>query len=101
MKINTIFKYKKKKNSIDIAILKFIIGNFLPFTIIENRYFIELIIYFNKNFKPVSRNYLSNTLLQKAYESTVKNIKSFIEHAVHISITTDIWTSVHKITVKI
>lgn len=87
----------KKKNSINLAIVKFVIGNFLPFCIVENRYFIELLQHLNSHYKIISRSYLSNTLLQHAYESTIKKITAYINDAEYITLTTDIWTSIQRL----
>lgn len=83
-----------EKNKIDNAILKMIVWDFQPFSMVDDRGFRNLMTIVYPNYKIPSRKFFANTLLPAVYEETSVNLKLVVkEEALSVCITTDAWTS--------
>jgi hypothetical protein len=70
-----------KRNRVKLAhifLLKFLITSFLPFRVVENKYFVRFLNLINENYVLPSRRWLSSVLLNKLYDTSVDNIKQII-----------------------
>lgn len=82
------------KNKIDDAVMKLIIWDFQPFSVVEDKGFRNLLNTCTPNYKIPSRKYFANTLLPAFYEKKVNEIKNSIKHeALSVCLTTDMWSS--------
>lgn len=82
------------KNKIDKAILKMIVWDFQPFSMVDDRGFRNLMSTVYPNYKIPSRKFFANTLLPAVFEETSVNLKLTVkEEALSVCITTDAWSS--------
>ncbi|RNA14647.1 zinc finger BED domain-containing 1-like [Brachionus plicatilis] len=68
----------------------------LPFRIVENREFVDLVHELDNNYSIPKRKNLSGKILNEEFDRTVIRIKSCLAKASSISITLDIWTSIQN-----
>ncbi|KAL4091755.1 hypothetical protein QTP88_026397 [Uroleucon formosanum] len=98
---NSISQYLSKpvgasrRKVIDQQVLKMIVKEYYPFSIVEDREFVKLINLLNPGYKLPSRKTLSKSLLPIMYNEIHDQVKTDIQmHAKYVSITTDSWTSI-------
>lgn len=85
-----------KRQSIDNGLLKFIISDYQPFSVVDSEHFKNFVNLLNPNYEMPSRKTLSNSLLFAAYEKCVNKVKTEVENVFSIAITTDGWTSLNN-----
>lgn len=84
-----------RRKIIDQQILKMIVKEYYPFSIVEDREFVKLLNLLNPGYTLPSRKTLSKSLLPTMYNEIYDKVKQDIkDHAKYISITTDSWTSI-------
>lgn len=98
---NSISQYLSKpvgasrRKVIDQQVLKMIVKEYYPFSIVEDREFVKLINLLNPGYKLPLRKTLSKSLLPIMYNEIHDQVKTDIQmHAKYVSITTDSWTSI-------
>ena len=98
--INTAFdKMKKfhkecgKFKSINSCLLKFIIKDNMPLSIVDSVHFKALIAELEPRFEPYSRKTLTTKYLPKMYLDVRDKVQNALQNASYFSITTDMWTS--------
>merc|ERR1712106_178174 len=67
-----------------------------PYSIVEDEGFKNLINYLKPNYPFPSRNYLTERIMPSIYKSAWEYVKDVVNKAMHIVITTDIWSSKSK-----
>ncbi|CAH2007669.1 unnamed protein product [Acanthoscelides obtectus] len=82
-----------REKKINHLILKLIIKDLQPFSIVEDSGFIELINYLEPNYPIPSRYMLSSGLLDAQFTLVKEKLKDELKRASHICLTTDGWTS--------
>lgn len=83
----------KHKKIIDDSLIKMIVDDYQPLSIVENKGFINFCNKMQPKYILPSRRVLSSTMLPNFYKSVYNKTKTLVTNANHISITTDIWTS--------
>lgn len=84
----------EERNKIDFCLLKMILYDFQPFSIVNDIGFREYTHALNPNYEIPDRKTLSVTLLPKVYEKRLAELKSFVQlNAKSVCITIDYWTS--------
>ncbi|KAL4153182.1 hypothetical protein QTP88_001015 [Uroleucon formosanum] len=90
---NTIGLTEIKTNEINKSLIKMIVFDYQPFSIVENVGFLE----YTKKLQPLysvpSRKQLTTKLLPQEYDIINSKLKSMLETTADLSITTDMWTS--------
>ncbi|KAJ4438424.1 hypothetical protein ANN_14369 [Periplaneta americana] len=81
---------KKKLNTI---LLKLFFLDFQPFSIVEDRGFVELIRALNPSYQLPTRKAITTTLLPAAYEQCKNVVLEKVSSARNVCLTTDCWTS--------
>lgn len=84
---------KLKHDSVDQLLLRCIVKCSLPFRIVQNGSFRDLINKLDKSYKIPNRERLSNALLDAEYNQVIKSIQNQLAKSDSVAITTDIWTS--------
>ena len=80
---------------IDQQVLKMIVKEYYPFSIVEDREFVKLWNLLNPGYTLPSRKTLSKSLLPIMYNEIHDKVKQDIkDQAKYVSITTDSWTSI-------
>ncbi|CAG4999968.1 unnamed protein product [Parnassius apollo] len=75
-------------------LMKLFTLHFQPFSIVEDKGFVEFVHGLNPIYQQPSRKYLSNTLLPSMYEQVLNETKiKLTEEATSVCLTTDCWTS--------
>lgn len=83
-----------EKNKMDISLLKMIVYDFQPFSIVNDVGFRQYTHALNPNYEIPDRKTLSGNLLPKIYQKKLEEIKTFVQiHAKSVCITVDAWTS--------
>lgn len=82
-----------RQKKINELILNMIIIDLQPFSIVRDRGFSELLKELEPNYITPSRNTFVTSLLEENYSNTAAKLKSLLEEAQYITITTDSWTS--------
>ena len=100
------FEYLETKkiwnvNDAKSRVIHFKIGEMIaldcqPYSIVEDEGFKNLINYLKPNYPFPSRNYLTERIMPSIYESAWEYVKDVVNKAMHIVITTDIWSSKSK-----
>ncbi|XP_047117392.1 zinc finger BED domain-containing protein 4-like [Schistocerca piceifrons] len=83
-----------KRAKIDEHILRLVAKEYLPFNVVESVEFRKMTYLLNENYVPPSRKTLSHSLLSQVFDSTLVRVRSAVQAASYICITTDGWTSV-------
>ncbi|XP_049806780.1 E3 SUMO-protein ligase ZBED1-like [Schistocerca nitens] len=83
-----------KRAKIDEEILRLVVKEYLPFNVVESVEFRKMTYLLNENYVPPSRKTLSHSLLSQVFDSTLVRVRSAVQAASYICITTDGWTSV-------
>lgn len=83
-----------KSKAIDQQLIKMIVKEYHPFSIVEDKEFRKLINMLSPNYVIPSRKTVSNSLLPQIYQIAVQNVKRQLEDVSAICLTTDGWTSV-------
>jgi hypothetical protein len=83
---------KSETHTMHTLLVYFIIGAALPFSIIENNYFIKFVSALNSVYKLPNRKKLAE-LIEEIYDHKRTIIRNQLDSAKSISITTDSWTS--------
>lgn len=81
------------KTSIDKSLIKMIVTDYQPLSLVENSGFKEYSNKLQPLYKIPSRKTLTTKLLPNEYNKIVTKIKNMLENVTSLSITTDIWTS--------
>ncbi|XP_045104974.1 E3 SUMO-protein ligase ZBED1-like [Portunus trituberculatus] len=88
--------YKKdsnKKKELDHLLLRMIVKDMQPLTIVENEGFTDYSHGLNPRYELPSRRELTRTLLPLLYKNESEKVKKELSTSNYISLTTDIWTS--------
>ncbi|KAL4119491.1 hypothetical protein QTP88_012298 [Uroleucon formosanum] len=85
------------KNSIDESLIKTIVTDYQPISLVENSGFLEYSKKLQPLYKVPSRKTLTTKLLPNEYNKIVIILKKMLENVASLSITTDIWTSDNNI----
>ncbi|KAE9528899.1 hypothetical protein AGLY_012474 [Aphis glycines] len=85
------------KNSIDESLIKMIVTDYQPLSLVENSGFLEYSKKLQPLYKVPSRKTLTTKLLLNEYNKIVTILKKMLENVASLSITTDIWTSNNNI----
>ncbi|CAI6371950.1 unnamed protein product [Macrosiphum euphorbiae] len=84
-----------RRTLIDQQVLRMIVKEYYPFSIVEDKEFGKLLKMLNPGYDLPSRKTLSTSLLSVLYNETYDKVKSdIVENGNFVSITTDGWTSV-------
>ncbi|KAK4323032.1 hypothetical protein Pmani_006216 [Petrolisthes manimaculis] len=82
-----------KKKELDQLVMRMIVKDLQPLSVVEDDGFKQLVHGLNPRYKLPSRREVTRTLLPSLYQNEVKAVSQDLEKAQHISLTTDIWTS--------
>lgn len=83
-----------KRQAIDQQVIRMIVKEYYPFSIVEDKEFKKLINMLNPGYSLPSRKTLSVSLLPVLYNKIYDEVKLDIEVNIHyVSLTTDAWTS--------
>lgn len=82
-----------EKISIDKSLIKMIVNDYQPLSLVENTGFLEFTKKLQPLYKPPSRKTLTTKLIPDEYNKIVATLKSMLENISDLSITTDMWTS--------
>lgn len=82
-----------KQEKLDDQILRIIVKDDLPFSIVESVEFRKFISILNPSYEPPSRETLSNSLISKLYDVTLLVVQNDVSGASYVNLTTDGWTS--------
>ena len=83
----------KEKHDIDRSLMKLIVLDYQPLSIVENSGFLEYSKKLNPLYEPPSRKHLSSVLLTDLYNETRLKVKKMLSSVKYVSITTDLWSS--------
>lgn len=81
------------KQKIDENLMLLFIKDLQPFSIVEDYGFKNFVNALNPDYQLPSKKFISNSMLQAAYEEAYKDTKEQLEEAKAITLTTDCWTS--------
>lgn len=82
-----------REKKINDLILKLIVKDLQPFSVVEDSGFRDLISYLEPNYKMPSRYILSNTLLDAQFILVKEKVKDELKRVKYVCLTTDGWTS--------
>lgn len=82
-----------EKISIDKSLIKMIVNDYQPLSLVKNTSFLEFTKKLQPLYKPPSRKTLTTKLISDEYNKIVATLKSMLENISDLSITTDMWTS--------
>jgi len=84
-----------RRKVIDQQVLRMIVKEYFPFSVVEDREFIKLIGMLNSGYTLPSRKILTTSLLPVIYNEVYEKVRNDINSNAHyVSLTTDSWTSV-------
>lgn len=84
----------KDRKIIDLCLLKMIVYDLQPFSIVDDIGFREYTEALNPNYKIPDKRTLSGNLLSTMYEAKLENLKTYVQtKAVSVCVTCDCWTS--------
>lgn len=83
----------EKKRQLDEMLVRMIVEDLQPLSIVEDRGFRRLLHSLNPRYELPSRREIGRTLLPGIYKKETERIKKELEKAKDIALTTDIWTS--------
>ncbi|GBN34997.1 hypothetical protein AVEN_183817-1 [Araneus ventricosus] len=84
-----------KKQEIDNQILRMIVKENHPFSIVEDREFRKLVKMLCPEYVIPSRKTFTNSLLPSLYNTELQKCRNLIQSAKSVSLTTDCWTSIN------
>lgn len=95
---NNIVQYMRtvsvsRKKQIDNLILKMIVKDFQPFSIVEDEGFVALLKFIEPHYEVPHRTHFSRDLLLPLYNESVQKLIVILKDAHYITLTTDTWTS--------
>lgn len=67
--------------------------NYLPFTLVEDRYFLRFLKEYDANFKMPTRKTLSNGILSNCYNEIKDKVLNEVKKVKFLALATDFWTS--------
>lgn len=82
-----------EKTKLDVAVLKMIVGDMQPFSIVEHRGFKELVALLAPNYALPSRTNLSHAHLERKYDEMKGKVAKILSQVEAVCLTTDIWTA--------
>ncbi|XP_073995761.1 E3 SUMO-protein ligase ZBED1-like [Rhodnius prolixus] len=88
--------HPSKSKEIDEQLLKMIVKEYHPFSIVEDQEFRKLIKLLCPSYNVPSRKYISNSLLPMIYKREESKLKSKFNEVNAVCLTTDCWTSVNN-----
>ncbi|XP_073973000.1 E3 SUMO-protein ligase ZBED1-like [Rhodnius prolixus] len=88
--------HPSKSKEIDEQLLKMIVKEYHPFSIVEDQEFRKLIKLLCPSYNVPSRKYISNSLLPMIYKREESKLKSRFNEVNAVCLTTDCWTSVNN-----
>ena len=83
----------KRALAISERIARMIALDLQPFSIVEDRGFKELVLYFDPRYTMPSRKYFSETVIPGMYDRCRARVQDMITDQDFLSVTSDIWTS--------
>jgi len=84
-----------RRKVIDQQVLRMIVKEYFPFSVVEDREFIKLIGMLNSGYTLPSRKTLTTSLLPVMYNEVYEKVRNDINSNAHyVSLITDSWTSV-------
>ncbi|CAG5015362.1 unnamed protein product [Parnassius apollo] len=87
----------KKINEIDKQIIKIIVKNYHPFSLVEQPEIKELFAMIIPGYSLPTRKTVSNSLLPKMYQECLEKVQVNIDSAWAVCLTTDSWTSINNV----
>lgn len=81
------------KAKTDQALLKLVVGDLLPFSIVDGRAFRELMALIAPNYEVPCRTTISRTFMPRKYEEVRAKVRRQLDGVEAITLTTDLWTS--------
>lgn len=85
-----------KSKMIDQQLVKMIVKEYHPFSVVDDIEFRKLIKMLNPNYIIPSRKTVSQSLLPQMYEMTLERVKDQLKNVSAVCITTDGWTSMNN-----
>ena len=82
-----------KSKAIDQQLIKMIVKEYHPFSIVEDSEFRKLINMLSPTYIIPSRKTVSNSLLPQMYESVVQKVRTQLQNVSAVCLTCDGWTS--------
>lgn len=82
-----------KQKEIDKQLISMITKEYHPFSIVEDKEFKKLLFLLNPSYKIPTRKTVSNSLIPSMYNQTADIVRSRLERAFAVCLTTDGWTS--------
>ncbi|GFR84459.1 zinc finger BED domain-containing protein 4 [Elysia marginata] len=82
-----------RKLAIDQALLHMIVGDLQPFSVVEDKWFRNLLRILDSRYQLPSRRTVTRTLLPELYKQEKARVKGLLDTSDSVSLTTDIWTS--------
>ncbi|XP_017467285.1 PREDICTED: zinc finger BED domain-containing protein 1-like [Rhagoletis zephyria] len=83
----------KKQKEIDRQVVKMIVREYHPFSVVEDPEFKTLVHMLNPSYKLPTRKTVSSSLMQAIYNETVMTVKARLSRAFAVCLTMDGWTS--------
>lgn len=81
------------KAKVDQAVLKVVVGDLHPFSIVDGSAFRELMALVAPHYTLPCRTTISRTLMPRKYTEVQEKVRQQLEGVEAISLTTDLWTS--------
>jgi len=85
-----------KSKAIDQQLVKMIVKEYRPFSVVEDKEFRKLIQMLNPNYIIPSRKTVTQSLLPQIYEMTIEKVKNQLTNVSAVCMTTDGWTSLNN-----
>lgn len=85
-----------KSKAIDQQLVKMIVKEYHPFSVVEDKEFRNLIQMLNPNYIIPSRKTVTQSLLPQMYEMTIEKVKNQLINVSAVCMTTDGWTSLNN-----
>nr|XP_022901763.1 zinc finger BED domain-containing protein 1-like [Onthophagus taurus] len=82
-----------ENDQIDQSLIKMIVIDYQPLSIVENPGFLEYSKKLQPLYKPPTRKLLSSKILPNTYNQICEKVKILLAKVDHVAVTTDIWTS--------
>jgi len=85
-----------KSKAIDQQLVKMIVKEYRPFSVVEDKEFRKLIQMLNPSYIIPSRKTVTQSLLPQMYEMTIEKVKNQLKNVSAVCMTTDGWTSLNN-----
>lgn len=85
-----------KSKAIDQQLIKMIVKEYHPFSVVEDKEFRNLIKMLNPSYIIPSRKTVTQSLLPQMYEMTIERVKDQLKNVSAVCMTTDGWTSLNN-----